>query len=115
LNFQLVNAGAFLIEGTTTAPDYRLYALKGTKPPKPGLVRAATGGAAIEVEVWAVPQNTFGGFVAAVPPPLAIGSCTLASGRQVKSFVCEPWALTDAEEITHLGSWRKFGPSRPVR
>ncbi|MBV8819052.1 MAG: allophanate hydrolase, partial [Acidobacteriaceae bacterium] len=108
LNYQLIEAGAFLIEASRTSPDYRLYALRGTRPPKPGLVRSPQGGSAIEVEVWAVAQNNFGPFVAAVPAPLAIGNCTLESGREVKSFVCEPWALADAEEITNLGSWRRF-------
>ena len=108
LNHQLTSAGAFLIEWTRTSPEYRLYALKGTVPPKPGLVFAPLGGSAIEVEVWAVPEATFGPFVAAVPPPLAIGSGKLASGRTVKSFVCEPWALNDATEITELGSWRRY-------
>jgi len=107
LNCQLTEAGAFLIETTFTSSTYRLYALRDTIPPKPGLVRAK-GGAAIELEVRAVPEETFGGFVAAVPPPLAIGTCTLASGRTVKSFVCEPGAIENAEEITHLGGWRKY-------
>jgi allophanate hydrolase len=108
LNFQLAEAGAFLIEATRTAREYRFYALRGTIPAKPGLVRAASGGASIEVEVWAVPQNTFGAFVAAIPSPLGIGTCTLESGRTVKSFICEPWALADADEITELASWRAF-------
>ena len=51
-------------------PNYRLYALSGTQPPKPGLVFSPDAGDSIEVEVWAVPENTFGPFVAAVPPPL---------------------------------------------
>jgi allophanate hydrolase len=68
----------------------------------------AERGSSIEVEVWAVPESTFGGFVAAVPPPLAIGTCTLASGRRVKSFVCEPIGFADAADITHLGGWRKY-------
>jgi allophanate hydrolase len=108
LNYQLRQAGAFLIETCGTAPEYRFYALRGTKPPKPGLARSSEGGASIEVEVWAVPMEEFGGFVAAVPPPLAIGTCTLESGRNVKSFVCEPAALKNAEEITQLRSWRRF-------
>ncbi len=105
LNHQLANAGAFLLESCRTTPDYRFYALKGTVPPKPGLVLSPEHGAAIEVEVWAVPLSSFGAFVAAIPPPLAIGTCTLEGGRQVKSFVCEPYALSEAEEITHLGGW----------
>jgi allophanate hydrolase len=107
LNHQLTDAGAFLIESTFTSSSYRLYALRGTVPPKPGLVRAKEG-APIELEVWAVPERKFGAFVASVPPPLAIGSCTLAGGRTVKSFVCEPEAIEDADDITHLGGWRRY-------
>ena len=107
LNYQLTDAEAFLIEATVTSPNYRLYALRGTIPAKPGLVRAQEG-AAIELEVWAVPQDRFGGFAAGVPAPLAIGTCTLTSGRSVKSFVCEPSAIDGAEEITHLGGWRNY-------
>ncbi|MES1261615.1 MAG: allophanate hydrolase, partial [Acidobacteriota bacterium] len=108
LNHQLTSAGAFLIEATQTSPNYRLYALSGTVPPKPGLEFTVEGGAPIDVEVWAVPESAFGRFVAAVPSPLAIGTCTLSGGRAVKSFVCEPWALHDATDITHLGGWRQY-------
>ncbi len=108
LNHQLTSAGAFFIEACQTAPNYRLYALSGTVPAKPGLKFTPEDGAPIDVEVWAVPETTFGRFVAAVPPPLAIGTCQLTSGRSVKSFVCEPWALEDAADITHLGGWRQY-------
>lgn len=108
LNYQLIQAGAFLIEACRTSPEYRLFALRGTTPPKPGLALTHSGGASIEVEVWAVPETAFGPFVAAVPPPLGIGTCTLEGGRKVKSFICEPCALSEADEITHLGSWRAF-------
>lgn len=108
LNHQLTNAGAFLIEATLTSPEYRLFALRGTIPAKPGLLYKPGHGAAIEVEVWAVPQTSFGAFVAAVPPPLAIGTCTLENGRRVKSFVCEPIGFSDALDITYLGGWRAF-------
>ena len=52
LNGQLLERGATLREATRTAPQYRLFALPDTRPPKPGLQRCAEGGAAIEVEVW---------------------------------------------------------------
>jgi allophanate hydrolase len=112
LNHQLTSAGAFLIEKCCTAPEYKLYALRGTAPPKPGLVRSPRSGRGIEVEVWAVPEDKFGGFVAGVPPPLGIGSCTLENGRVVKSFICESSALTDAEDITSFGGWRVFLAAR---
>ena len=108
LNYQLTGIGAFQIECCRTSPNYRLYALAGTKPPKPGLFFSPDGGDSIEVEVWAVPESTFGSFVNGVPPPLAIGSCTLEGGRTVKSFVCEPYALAGARDITSFGGWRAF-------
>jgi allophanate hydrolase len=109
LNWQLTDRGARLIETSRTAPGYRLYALPGTVPPKPGLVRdEASHGPGIEVEVWAVPADRFGGYVAAVPPPLGIGNATLEDGRSVKCFICEPYAIAGANEITHFGGWRKY-------
>lgn len=109
LNWQLTTRGARLIKTSKTAPGYRLYALSGTKPPKPGLVRAeGFSGPGIEVEVWAVPTHRFGSFVAEVPPPLGIGNTTLEDGSSVKSFICEPYAIADAAEITHLGGWRNY-------
>ncbi len=108
LNGQLVERGAVLLEATTTAPDYRLYALPGTVPPKPGLVRSAEGGAAIALEVWAMPQRAVGSFLALIPPPLGLGSVQLADGRHVHGFLCEPHALAGAQEITALGGWRAY-------
>jgi allophanate hydrolase len=100
--------GAPLLRRTTTAPAYRLYALGGTVPPKPGLARVTADGAAIEVEVYALDAARFGRFVAKVPPPLAIGTLELADGSRVKGFVCEPAALADAEDITRFGGWRAY-------
>jgi allophanate hydrolase len=75
LNGELRSFGARLLEATTTASDYRLYALAGTQPPKPGLLRVSAGeGAAIELEIWALSAEAFGRFVAAVPAPLSIGT-----------------------------------------
>lgn len=109
LNKQLTERGARLIRSTRTLANYRLYALAGTSPAKPGLFRdEAFKGDGIEVEVWAVPQNEFGGFVAAVPPPLGIGNVTLADGTSVKGFICEPYALGGAKEITEFGGWREY-------
>ena len=108
LNGQLLERGATLIEATKTAPSYRLYALPATQPPKPGLVRAAEGGAAIAVEVWALPQQAVGSFLALVPPPLGLGNVELIDGRIVKGFLCEPHALAGAHEITALGGWRAY-------
>jgi allophanate hydrolase len=108
LNGQLLERGATLVQSTATAQAYRLYALPGTTPPKPGMVRVAEGGAAIAVEVWAMPQATVGSFLASIPPPLGLGSVELADGRHVHGFLCEPHALAGAQDITHHGGWRAF-------
>ncbi|BBP04153.1 allophanate hydrolase [Sulfuriferula plumbiphila] len=108
LNHQLTTRHAQFVERTRTADCYRLYALPNTAPPKPGLVRDAQNGSAIEVEVWDVPLAGFGSFVAEVPAPLGIGSVELREGSVVKGFICEPCALQGATEITALGGWRAF-------
>lgn len=107
LHGQLASRGARLVARTATAPSYRLFAL-ATDPPKPGLVRVAGGGTAVEVEVWALNRAGFGSFVAEVPPPLAIGTVELADGTAVKGFVCEPIATDGAEDISGFGGWRAW-------
>ena len=108
LNWQLSERGARLLKTCRTRPDYRFYALEGAIP-KPGLVRdEGFAGPGIEVEVWAVPEDQFGSFVAAVPPPLGIGNAVLDDGATVKCFICEPYAIAGAREITAFGGWRKY-------
>jgi len=109
LNAQLTERGAKLLETTRTAPEYRLYALANTTPPKPGLVyEPGFAGPGIEVEVWDMPIETVGSFLALIPPPLSIGSVRLENGQYVKGFLCEAYALAGATEITHLGGWRAY-------
>ncbi|WP_414442274.1 allophanate hydrolase [Burkholderia sp. 22PA0106] len=111
LNHELSSRHARFVEATTTASDYRLYALANTTPPKPGLARSATG-APIKVELWDIAATEFGSFVAGIPSPLGIGTLTLADGRQVKGFICEPYALPDALDITEFGGWASYLASR---
>ncbi|HEX4377814.1 MAG TPA: allophanate hydrolase [Steroidobacteraceae bacterium] len=108
LNSQLLERGAVLQEKTTTTAEYRLYALPGGPPHRPGLVAVDRDGAAIEVEVWLVPAGAFGSFVAAIPAPLGIGKLCLIDGRQVSGFLCEARAVQRAQDITALGGWRSF-------
>jgi len=108
LNRQLVERGATLVEATTTAPAYRLFALPGTTPAKPGLQRVAKGGVAIAIEVWAMPRSELGSFLAEIPPPLGLGSIELADGRHVHGFLCEAHALAGATDISSHGGWRAY-------
>src|SRR6202011_6405585 len=87
----------------------RLYALAQTLPAKPGLLRVAQGaGAKIEIEIWALPAEHYGRFVAAVPAPLSIGTIRLADGRSVQGFLVESAALAGARDISSFGGWRAF-------
>lgn len=114
LNHELTDRGARFVQSTRSAPDYRLFALRGTTPPKPGLVRTpGYAGPGIELEVWALTPAAFGSFVAAVPPPMVIGTIELADGARVKGFLCEPFALDGALDITHLGGFRAYLAQRP--
>jgi allophanate hydrolase len=108
LHFQLEQLNARFLAQTRTAPQYRLYSLPNTVPPKPGLVRTNSVGSNIEVETYALTPEGFGRFVAAVPAPLCIGNATLEDGSTVKSFLCEPAAIEGATEITSFGGWRSF-------
>ncbi len=108
LNAQLASRSARLVSVTSTAPSYRLHALAGTVPPKPGLRRVSEDGTSIAVEVWALGASAFASFVAEVPPPLAIGSLQLADGTWVKGFVCEPEGFNRSTDITAFGGWRAY-------
>ncbi|MEV6910621.1 allophanate hydrolase [Amycolatopsis sp. NPDC051071] len=104
LNHELTSRGGRFVSAGPTAAEYRLFALD-TVPPKPGLVRVASGGEPIAAEVWDLPLAGFGEFVAGIPAPLAIGKVRLADGSEVPGFVCEPGAVEGAEDITRFGGW----------
>ena len=107
LNGQLTERGATLVGPARTSAAYRLYALPGTVPAKPGLLRTGSG-APIDVELWSMPLAHYGSFVALIGSPLGIGSLELDDGRRVQGFVCEAWATEGARDITELGGWRAW-------
>ncbi|UJW74895.1 allophanate hydrolase [Rhizobium sp. SL42] len=113
LNHELTGPGGKLLKTCRTAGDYRLYVLPNTVPPKPGLIREPSfAGKGLEVEVWKVTPEAFGHFVQNIPAPLGIGKVTLDDGSQVSGFLCEPYAIEGAREVTELGGWRAYIASR---
>jgi allophanate hydrolase len=107
LNHQLTERGGRLNRRCRTAALYRLFALPGGPPARPGLLRVENG-RAIEVEVWELPSASFGSFVAGIAAPLGIGALELEDGEQVKGFLCEAYGTKDARDITELGGWRRY-------
>ncbi|MBV9702204.1 MAG: allophanate hydrolase, partial [Methylobacteriaceae bacterium] len=109
LNHELRALGASFVRAVETTADYRLYALPGTTPPKPGLLRVvAATGRPIAAEIWALDPAGFGAFVSRIPAPLGIGTLTFADGTTAKGFLAEAAALRDARDISNHGGWRAF-------
>jgi allophanate hydrolase len=109
LNYQLTDRDARFVRTAKTAPSYQLFALPGTSPLKPGLVRiGAEGGDSIDLEIWELPVAQIGNFLREVPSPLTIGTIHLSDGRTVKGFLCEEAAVQDALNISAFGGWKAF-------
>ncbi|MFS2149510.1 allophanate hydrolase [Rhizobium sp. Rhizsp42] len=109
LNGQLRELNASFMREARTTDGYRLYALAGQVPAKPGLIRVEAGtGGAIDVEVWRLTPDAFGRFVAAIPSPLGIGSISLSDGTELKGFLVEAAAISGAADITAYGGWRSY-------
>jgi allophanate hydrolase len=113
LNRQLRDRGAYFLRRTHTTADYRLFALPGT-PSRPGMMRVPSGGAAIEVEIWALPARQLGSFVTDIPAPLGLGRVALRDGAAVCGFLCEAYAATGAADITRYGGWRAYLTAQPA-
>jgi allophanate hydrolase len=113
LNKELLDRRGRFERSARTAPRYRLYALPGGPPRRPGLVRQADDGASIELEVWSLPRWEFAEFVGRIPAPLGIGTVTLEDGSSVQGFLCEDYATRDAKDITAFGGWRAYVKAVP--
>lgn len=108
LHSQLTDRNARFIKTCKSAKSYRLFALPATSPPKPGLVKTNSKGAAIDLEVYAMPASEIGSFLGLIPAPLGLGNIELDDGTWVKGFICEPYAIEGAKDISDLGGWRAY-------
>lgn len=108
LHEQLMERRCRFLQATVTAPNYRLYALAGTQPRKPGMIRVEQDGCSIEVEVYDMPMSGVGSFLQSIPYPLGLGSIELSDGSWVKGFICDPAGLTHSLDITPYGGWRNY-------
>ena len=111
LNKDLLSRGATLHECTKTSNAYKFYALTAESgPARPGLKRVTHGekGNSIEVEIWNLPTTEFASFMGTIPSPLAIGKIEVLDGTWVSGFVCEPYGLASATDITEFGGWRNY-------
>jgi hypothetical protein len=105
LNPNLVEAGATFVREARTAPTYRLWSIGDRHP---AMIRVASGGAAVAVEVWDVPPDGLAGILLKEPPGLAIGKVTLSDGEEVLGVLGEPLLCEGQRDITAYGGWRAY-------
>jgi gamma-glutamylcyclotransferase (GGCT)/AIG2-like uncharacterized protein YtfP len=109
LNGNLLAAGATFVRETRTAPVYRLWSINDRHP---AMVRVATGGVAVAVEVWSVPAAGLAGILLAEPSGLSIGKVRLEDGSEVLGVLGEPILCEGQREITTHGGWRAYVATR---
>ena len=109
--------GARLLEATSDRRRLSaLCARRSSARRSPACCASRRGaGAAIEIEVWALPAEQFGRFVAAVPPPLSIGTIGSPTAARCKGFLVEAEAVAGARDISSFGGWRAFWRRRTCR
>jgi allophanate hydrolase len=108
LNGQITALGGRFLCEAATSPDYRLFALAGGPPARPGLLRVTDNGESVAVEIWAVPTAGLGKLIGQIPAPLGLGRVRLGDGREVTGFLSEAAGLEGARDITAFGGWRAF-------
>ena len=108
LNPNLLNVGAKFVRETATEPAYRLWSIDDRHP---AMIRVASGGVAVAVEVWALPAEGLATVLLQEPPGLAIGKVKLADGSTVLGVLGEPILCEGKKEITSFGGWRAYTAS----
>jgi gamma-glutamylcyclotransferase (GGCT)/AIG2-like uncharacterized protein YtfP len=105
LNGNLVRAGARFVREANTAPVYRLWSIGDVHP---AMLRVASGGARVAVEIWEVPAEGMASILQSEPAGLSIGKVRLDDGAEVLGVLGEPWLCETGREITEHGGWRQY-------
>ncbi len=109
LNRNMIDAGATFVREAATVPAYRLWSIDDRHP---AMIRVASGGVSVAVEVWAVSPDGLAQILLQEPPGLCIGKVTLADGEEVLGVLGEPLLCEGQREITQHGGWRAYIASR---
>jgi gamma-glutamylcyclotransferase (GGCT)/AIG2-like uncharacterized protein YtfP len=109
LNPNMINAGATFVREAATVPAYRLWSIDDRHP---AMIRVASGGVSVAVEVWAMPPDGLAQILIQEPPGLCIGKVTLVDGEEVLGVLGEPLLCEGQHEITRHGGWRAYIASR---
>jgi allophanate hydrolase-like protein len=109
LNSNMINAGATFVREAATEPAYRLWSINDRHP---AMIRVASAGVSVALEVWAVPPDGLAKILMQEPPGLCIGKVRLADGEEVLGVLGEPLLCEGQREITEHGGWRAYVASK---
>lgn len=109
LNPNMIDAGATFVREAATVPAYRLWSINDRHP---AMIRVASGGASVAVEVWAVSPEGLAQILLQEPPGLCIGKIILSDGEEVLGVLGEPLLCEGQREITQHGGWRAYIASK---
>ncbi len=105
LNRTMIDAGATFVREAATVPAYRLWSINDRHP---AMIRVASGGVSVAVEVWAVSPEGLAQILLHEPPGLCIGKVRLSDGEDVLGVLGEPLLCEGQREITQHGGWRAY-------
>lgn len=105
LENNLKEVGAFFIKESKTEKAYRLYSINDKYP---AMIKVASGGNTIDVELYAISDEGVKQVLAKEPPGLTIKEITLIDGASVLGVVGEDDIIKGQKEITSYGGWRNY-------
>jgi len=109
LNRNMIDAGATFVRAAATVPAYRLWSIDDRHP---AMIRVASGGVSVAVEVWAVSPEGLAQILLQEPPGLCIGKVRLSDGEDVLGVLGEPLLCEGQREITRHAGWRAYVASK---
>ena len=109
LNPNMLSAGATFVREAATVPTYRIWSIGDRHP---AMIRVASGGVSVALEVWAVPPEGLAQILMQEPPGLCIGKVKLLDGEEVLGVLGEPLLCDGQREITQHGGWRAYIASK---
>ena len=107
LNHNLLELGAEFVEGTLTAPLYRLWSINDRHP----AMQRCSKGKEISLEIWSIDPSKIGELLSCEPAGLSVGKILLIDNREILGILGESYLCEGKQEITHFGGWRNYKTS----
>ena len=105
LNQNLLNVNARFVRETKTDPHYRLWSINDIHP---AMMRVATGGTDVALEIWELPAAAIATLLEQEPAGLCIGRVVLEDGSTILGVLGEAYLCETGIEITQHGGWRAY-------